>query len=267
MLCWARCLGNCAKGVSAEHIVSESIFPRDLGLVRVHGGPWPWGKKAKTLSIKSLTRKNLCGKHNEDLSPLDKAASDFFKASLAAKSLLSAREKDAASFTPVTITVDAGLLERWLLKTMLNHLYNTQAIIWPGNESRGIVSEVLVRRCFGLEPFPSGSGMFRVKRELDQRIPYRVHLWPKSYTDDDGHGSRSVFYGMAFQLPLVYLMLHLDPIMSIDPELLRVGMPIGDDDNGPWREFDVEQRPTKMPIYLNERGLSHVVEFDWSSAV
>src|SRR6266446_668458 len=66
--CWAACLGNCGGGLSREHVISKGLFVSSF--LDVTGFPWCNGG-TKRIGIESLTKRALCVKHNNDLSPLD----------------------------------------------------------------------------------------------------------------------------------------------------------------------------------------------------
>jgi hypothetical protein len=65
--CWAAPLGGCGGPISAEHVVTQSLFGKR---VRVEGatGPWPGGGAPKfETSIRRLTANILCREHNNEL--------------------------------------------------------------------------------------------------------------------------------------------------------------------------------------------------------
>jgi hypothetical protein len=122
MTCWAACLGDCAGGVSREHIVSKNQFAS--GSRDVAAKPWlrsektvtawgmPWCRKARSVGLGSLVAKNLCQRHNSQLSPADDEAKRLKHA------LAVFLQKDA--HLPTRVRIDARLFERWLIKTAIN---------------------------------------------------------------------------------------------------------------------------------------------------
>lgn len=150
MGCWAESLGNCGGGVSREHIISASQF--DTNSITVVG--LPWCRELKDVGLGSLVAKNLCRHHNSELSPADREAARF-------KRLLDAIH--SAGALPVRVTVDARLIEQWLLKTTINLTQQE-----PGS---GLdVTPDLVRRAFRLEPTPPAQGFFFVV-EVGEQVP------------------------------------------------------------------------------------------------
>src|SRR5258706_14079565 len=73
--CWAACLGSCDGVLSREHIVNKSLFISPS--VEVTGFPWCKGE-TKRIGLESLTKRALCVKHNNDLSPLDAVGAHAF---------------------------------------------------------------------------------------------------------------------------------------------------------------------------------------------
>jgi hypothetical protein len=159
--CWAHSLDNCDGGPSREHIISKSQFDDDK--ITVQG--LPWCKEPKTVGLASLVAKNLCVRHNNELSPVDAEAKRF-------KDGLSAIYHEPV--LPVRLRLDARLIERWLLKTTIN-----VALQEPGS---GIdTSDEIVRRAFGLAPTPRSEGFFAIA-ELDEQQTYQTSIRFESFT-------------------------------------------------------------------------------------
>lgn len=110
---------GCDGKISGEHVVSRSVFIAPT--VRVHGFAW-CKDAAKEVGVGSITAKVLCARHNSALAPLDTAAGNAFQMMRDALALSQKRTKLLAWEIPelVRFTIDAPLLERWLLKTLLN---------------------------------------------------------------------------------------------------------------------------------------------------
>lgn len=152
MPCWAESLGDCRCGVSREHIISASQF--NSTSITVVG--LPWCPDPMKVGLASLVAKNLCRYHNNALSPSDQEAARFKR-----------RLDDihAPGALPVRVTVDARLIEQWLLKTTINLTLQE-----PGS---GLdVTPDLVRRAFRLEPTPPRQGFFLVV-EVGEQLPHR----------------------------------------------------------------------------------------------
>ena len=155
MECWASCLVNCSDQQSREHIVSESLFVDDL--VDVTG--FPWCRETKRVSVGTLTKKILCRNHNSMLSPVDKGGAEAFKAFREAMGLARVRGALGGRFMNIVkYRFDGPLLERWLLKTLVNIAYDGDKLIGHSN-AKGKPSDELVRIAFGIDPFPGRAGL------------------------------------------------------------------------------------------------------------
>jgi hypothetical protein len=137
--CWAHHLGNCGKQ-SKEHVISGALFADTSLEVR---GLRPAGGGLIHVGKASLTANILCTTHNSLLSPLDSEA--------AALSRAIARMQEGES---TTHSIKGPLLERWLLKTLINLL----AAKWLGRWY--VPAPDLVDIVFGRISFPGNSGLY-----------------------------------------------------------------------------------------------------------
>jgi hypothetical protein len=157
--CWAASIGNCNGGISREHVVSKALFKSPT--VSVDGFPWCKGKTL-TIGIESLTAKILCQRHNNNLSPLDEEASALFDAIRE----WCARENVRNNMSPLSriarpaTVVNARLLERWFLKTLLNLSLSREYYIGINGEEKGVVPLDLVQICYGMRNFEGKAGMY-----------------------------------------------------------------------------------------------------------
>ena len=157
--CWAKSIGNCGGGISREHVVSKSLFKSPI--VSVKGFNW-CKDAARTVGIESLTAKILCQRHNNSLSSLDEEASALFDAIRE----WCKRENARANTSPLSrisrppTNVNARLLERWFLKTLLNLSLSRQYYIGVYGEELGVVPLDLVEICYGIRPFEGAAGMY-----------------------------------------------------------------------------------------------------------
>jgi hypothetical protein len=162
MVCWADCLGNCESKQSREHVVSENLWLSNT--VMVQGFSW-CADAPKEIGIINLTAKILCRKHNSDLSPVDASAGDSFATLREVTRLKNVRE----GMKPIRWTVkkyhlDGIMLERWLLKTLINITFNGKYAIGPDATVAGRPSERLVRIAYGLESFKGKAGLYTMSR-------------------------------------------------------------------------------------------------------
>ena len=74
--CWASVLGGCSEEQSAEHYFTRGLCRGRTVLV----GGFDWlGGERKEIGIDSFTIKNLCRRHNADLSHVDTGAIRLFQ--------------------------------------------------------------------------------------------------------------------------------------------------------------------------------------------
>lgn len=161
--CWAQALDACSQKISREHLVSAALFP-NTNSISVSGFPWCKGE-TKIISLSSFTSKILCTKHNSLLSPLDSAAGAAFKAFNDSALLLNKRlSEESSKFKVRHFRINGKLLERWLLKTLINLCSESGLLVGSKAEKPGIPDESLVRICFGLEHFAGKSGLYLAAR-------------------------------------------------------------------------------------------------------
>jgi hypothetical protein len=142
--CWANSLGDC-QAMSGEHVVSSAVFGAGCscpilieGVQRIRGGsPTPNAEKSNI----------LCRRHNSMLSPLDELAGRV--ASFQAQ----ANEENFED----SLTIEGELLERWLVKTVVN----AAAAGWIGSRKFRPSPEI-VSAIFGQTPIPHGLGLYSV---------------------------------------------------------------------------------------------------------
>lgn len=142
--CWARSLGGC-DGMSGEHVFSNAIFKAGCtcpviieGVHRIReGAPTRGAEKANI----------LCRHHNSLLSPLDETIGQI------ARFQAQANDKSFQG----SVIIEGELLERWLLKTVINTAVAGWAapVKWQPSPS-------IVRVIFGLEEAPNRVGLYSV---------------------------------------------------------------------------------------------------------
>lgn len=212
--CWANCLGDCAEGMSQEHLVSECLFN---GAVRVKGLPWCKDEE-KTIGKSSLTSRCLCRHHNSRLGDEVDGAS-----LLTLDTLKEAFELWGARKNIVTrnwrlkyFTTDMLLLERWCLKTLININLNLKPG-FPIQDGSNMPTEELVRVAFGLDRFKPPMGLYRAAERGKEY----------TFTGDGMHietrGLNDKLCGATFDLWGLPYILHLiqQPLMMDDQILIR----------------------------------------------
>jgi len=142
--CWAHSLGGC-DGISGEHIFSNAIFKAGCscpvlvaGVMRIKSGDPTRGAEKSNI---------LCRHHNSLLSPLDETIGQVAHFQANAND-----EKFNDS-----LIIEGELLERWLLKTVVN----ISAAGWMGPDKLRPSTEI-VRAIYGLAPIPPQLGLYSV---------------------------------------------------------------------------------------------------------
>lgn len=142
--CWAHAIGGC-DGMSGEHIFSSAIFKAGCscpivveGVQRIRRGEPTYGAEKSNI---------LCRHHNSLLSPLDETVGRL------ARFQASANEENFNE----SLYVEGELLERWLLKTVIN----IAAAGWAGPEKLSPSIDI-VRAIFGHGIVPAKLGLYSV---------------------------------------------------------------------------------------------------------
>src|SRR6266581_2523260 len=116
--CWAACLGDCSDKISREHIITAGLFPDDK--IIVQGLPWCRNER-KEIGLAALTKKNLCTKHNSNLSVVDDAGISSMNVLREATQLTNLRIRHKITRPRIMrFQIDGRALERWFLKTFIN---------------------------------------------------------------------------------------------------------------------------------------------------
>lgn len=249
--CWAKSIDTCKGNLSREHVISRSIFiTKDI---QVHGLHW-CKDEPKIVSIESLTSRILCEKHNNNLSPLDYAAGNAYDVFRQEKKLCDDRAKLPAN-TRLKIekfNINAKLLERWFLKTLINISLScgSDYLIGTDGTEVGIPPDDLVQICCGQNPFPGKAGMY-----VAGKIGSIIHLAdtfafsPLIKDDKRIMGGFFEFYGYRILLTLMPegVQFPLSTLPGVDPS---------------WINAELIHPIKKIKI---QRGdyLSHVIKFDW----
>lgn len=109
--CYANSLGDCKGPMSNEHYISECMLPDEIEFC---GGVKFAGKK---LSKKIVVAKILCQKHNSSLADFDAVGGLLLEA------LETITCDDKSKQEPKSFEINGDYIEKWLLKTSINHLH------------------------------------------------------------------------------------------------------------------------------------------------
>ena len=232
--CWAAYFGDCEGEITAEHLVSKSLFPD--GIAFVEG--FDWCKNIKRVGINSLTRKILCKKHNNDFSVLDSEA----------KYAINCFEKGKTERP-----IDGFIFERWLLKTAINLSIDSDFHIGMGfsDSEKGYPSPYAVALALGKQPFSYEMGMYFLEnKEGCFNNPSEQLVMPMIMNNEAGL--------FLFGLRGANLLLNLTPAHQV-PKLSSIGLydslPVEVKDNKPI------YRPHGFTNMNIKTGLINSVEF------
>lgn len=195
-ICWAACLGRCSEEHSREHIVTESTLRGPQ--LNIRGFPFLHGSTI-TLHKRQFKSNILCKTHNNALSRVDEAGTVAFDAL-----------GDPASPSPRRRNkINGTLVERWLLKTLVNMEVVADFNVRPPLD--------IVEIAFGKRTFPPNAGLFFLGQSFDPELgDQRV-----SYTRlvEDGTDNKIVGGRFNFRSFELLLTLAVNPF----PELQIVG--------------------------------------------
>jgi hypothetical protein len=246
--CWAKSLGNCRGKLSREHYVSEAFFSESI--VSIKGLSW-CKLEPRTIGIGAATAKILCQGHNSDLSPLDDEIARYMKNVKEHLRLSSLRVSLPANhFHVIKLKSSARLLERWLLKVLLNLSVGSQYLIGPDGVHPGIPPASLVNICFGNLPFEGRAGMYvgsyeGMSIEMGETLSYS----PLIHENQRIVGGFFTVAGIRYFFWLLdgEIAVSLQEIEGIDPE---------------WSAANLHWRFKSIQTTIRNK-LSHSLEFHW----
>ena len=246
--CWASKLNNCCDNFSREHTISASLFPKSKTIF-VQGFHWCKNEQ-KEVSIAKLTSKILCKHHNNSLSQLDTAAGHAFNNFEYVSKLIEEANQNNGRFKVKNSHVNALLLERWLLKTLINVCYEQEFLIGNNNEI-GMPDENLIKICFGKSTFSNGAGMY-IAANMGDQMGFGRHINIIPIVEESENrvvGCMFSFAGLLIYLQLMpeKLLDNFDWIKQRKPEWLNVQ----------------PSRPFKKIKFNIPSGHSHTVHFHW----
>lgn len=167
--CWASCLGDCAEGMSDEHLISECLFPS--GDIFVQGYSW-CKDKPKAFRVERLVKRILCRSHNGRLSSMEAAAKRSVQTLMEAFDLFMTRDAlRQRRWSIKRFDVDMLMLERLFVKTLinLNHVRGWQVGDDPTHPQTP--TRELVEVAFGLRRFTDAKGLYIPAKAGDNVTP------------------------------------------------------------------------------------------------
>lgn len=160
--CWAHGVGGCEGKISAEHIISKSLFKEKN--IAVKGFSW-CQENYVTVGLSSLTRNILCEKHNSLLSIVDSGGVEVARALEWIIKICAERQtKGWGEGNVLHSTFSGRIFERWLLKTAINVSFRGQEALGVGmsDAQPGRVPAYLLEVVFGRMDLSYGMGLYAI---------------------------------------------------------------------------------------------------------
>jgi hypothetical protein len=198
------------------------------------GFPWQSPGESRTVSLKSLTGKILCQRHNSALACLD---------SVAIRWVGKIRDVSTAASDPVEWAKDSLSLfhgadiERWMLKTMCGILASRNLPF--GKEKDWSPPSSWLRVLFGMNPFPDHGGIYLFMNQGSDFRLYPTFDFSLLRIADSPVGGVVSFGDLRW-------------LLAMPPDGCGLGRPTG----------DVHFRPTRLHFENGAGG--KVIAFDWS---
>jgi hypothetical protein len=189
--CYARASMDCDEALTREHFITDDVLgtiSADGKVVVVEGAAWQdKTERRKTIGRASLSRKMLCRRHNNALSPLDKMAAEFFRYFLEDHldifKYLGNDDRD--SFARGFTMVSGPYIELWMLKVIWGAI-EAGAIEVDGKTAYrfrlGVTSQQLAEILWRGAKWPTTWGLYvLLDHDPDQSsIPKAIRLRPAS---------------------------------------------------------------------------------------
>lgn len=176
--CWANDLDNCRGPLTGEHLLSASVFrpTRREGAepnraarlgeeITVTTTDANGERTSRDLTVRRYTQHILCERHNNDTANLDEAGGALVRAiGNVFATHESRRHYRSLRWNRRTYEVDAALVERWLMKTAINHAFDRGLPIGRADARAGWPTRELVEMVYGIRDVPAsdGPGMFHL---------------------------------------------------------------------------------------------------------
>ena len=238
--CYLFTTSDCSTDLSNEHYLSKSVLESLGNKVMVAGAPWLPAGEQREISIKGLTAKILCRRHNSALSPLDAMAGAFF-AHLCGPVLGEPGRKSLSRKGSLRL-FSGEALELWMLKTACGLFHSRMAArAGVGLADDHVINQELVEAALLRHSWQPDCGLyFRAIRGHRFVVSSSVAMAPLSVLSEN----RVVGVG----LTLAGLEFHLvfDPIGVNPTQLTKEG----------WL-----RRPTELHFQFR-RG-SHSIGLTW----
>jgi hypothetical protein len=173
--CWADSLGDCNGPISAEHVLSVSVWesagPQDNRAGRINRSVTVTSGPSHALAsgvylVNDLTDLILCTHHNNSSSPVDQEAGNLRRALLSYDDTVKERQSNPGitriGWYPRTYTVNGPLIERWFMKTAINGGLGFGLPLGGVTAPPGKPTRELCEMVWGRRPVQAPLGLFAV---------------------------------------------------------------------------------------------------------
>jgi hypothetical protein len=175
--CYGRSSNDCSEDLTLEHYISDDVLESiaaDGKVISVRGAAWLGpGNPARTVGVKSLSARMLCGRHNHALSPLDAMASDYFR--YFREDQLDLMKFQGNDCSRGFVMVNGPRMELWMLKVLWGAI-ESKALTLDGRRAYrfrlGVTSQQLAEILWRGADWPPAWGMY-VLYDLDQDEPVK----------------------------------------------------------------------------------------------
>lgn len=193
--CYARASKDCDEKLTREHFITDDLLgaiSADGKVVVVEGAAWQDKTESrKTIGRGSLSRKMLCHRHNNALSPLDKMAAEFFRYFLEdhLDIFKYLGNDDRTSFPRGFTMVSGPYMELWMLKVLWGAI-EAGAISIDGQPAYrfrlGVTTQQLAEILWRGAEWPRTWGLYVVReRDHDEpAIPKAIRLRPVNWDSE-----------------------------------------------------------------------------------
>ncbi len=218
--CWANVLDDCQGKLTGEHLLSVAVWAAPPGAPNNRKSKMgrkvtmidTSAKTTRAMSVRNLTRDILCEHHNNSTNDLDQEGGNFARAVEQLFTADAERHKLMHPGAPrfpwqrKVFAVDGARLERWFMKTSINHSFGRDLPIGGAGAPPGWPTQDLVEMVFGRRPVPraAGAGLFVLsavgqKHDFGERFELQPFDRLSQYIAGCLVGFRTLLFGVNFE--------------------------------------------------------------------
>lgn len=216
--CWANVLNDCAGALTGEHPLSVAVWAATPGepdnrasrlrrsITMIDHG------QSITKTVRRMTRDILCDHHNNSTNDLDTEGGRFARA-LEQLFIVDGQRRGVMHpnapllrWATKGFPVDGPLLERWFMKTVINHTFGGPLPIGGDVAVPGWPTPELVEMVFGRRPVDraAGTGIYMVASvgddvDIGERFELRPYVRANQYIAGCFVSFRNLLFGVNFE--------------------------------------------------------------------